>query len=264
MNANDNVVGFIFHESAVTEEIREFQEQRNGSVRMVAVLQETDLPNRNRRVYPKDVITEALKTPYVTERLSRRSLFGEAGHPQNPSMQRQLLVELTNVSHIIHEMWWDPQNPKLLLGRLESADTNVGRDFAGLVKQGMQASFSMRGMGDVISENGYMKVKSPLKLVTYDFVNFPSHEKAYMRSLCESQIPVNVGEVARYAAANSENFKALNEQVLNLFAEKLDFQFDAGNTRLTVIDRQTGRPAASVLMEAKLRREVDDALKSLF
>lgn len=170
-----------------------------------------------------------------------------------------MMVDINNVSHVIKKMYWDPQDPRLLLGEVETAGTTTGKNMAGLIREnGMEASFSMRGLGDVTKSNGTVTVKDPLRIVTYDLVHFPSHQKAYQRNLMESkQIPVSVNELAKYAADNSKDFAMLNESVLCIAKEYLEFQLDeSGN--LLVNDKATGKPRVKMMVEQELAREVKD------
>jgi hypothetical protein len=263
---SDKVVGYIFHESHVNEsEIRSITHGRNGVVRMVTVLQEANLPNRNGRIYPKAVIDKALQAPFVKEKLATNSLLGEDGHPVTDSVQRQVTIVQSNACCAIKRFYWDDQDPNILLGEVESAGTTVGKDWAGLIREnGMIPSFSMRGLGDVIKgANGSVTVKDPLRIVTYDAVNFPSHKKAYMRSLQEdATTAITMGNLARYAAANSKDLAQLNESVLCIAQDKLDFSLNEKG-QLTVIDKTSGSARAVMLLEANLNREVNDALKGL-
>ena len=263
---SDKVIGYVFHEATMNEgEIRSMERKRNGVVKMVAVLQEANLPNRNGRIYPKNVIVKALEAPFVQEKMKTNSLLGESNHPANADMQRQMTIDMNNVSHVIKKVWWDPSDSNLLLGEVETASTETGKNFAGLISEnGMQASFSMRGLGDVVKGPKGVTVKDPLRIVTYDAVHFPSHAKAYMRNIVnESAVPVGVDALAKYAAENSKDFQQLNENVLCIAHDKLEFKLEEGG-KLVIIDKEIQRPAAVVLIETKLEREVNDALRGLF
>lgn len=269
---NNQTVAYIFHESApMAEEIRSVKESKRGnSVIMEVVLQEAELPNRNLRKYPKQVLVEGLKAPRIMERIKMKSLLGESTHPSDASVQRQMTIDHRNISHIIHEYYWDPKDSNILLGKVETADTHIGRDFAGLVRQGMQASFSMRGIGDVIKEGAYVRVKGPLNIVTWDSVNFPSHEKAYQRSILaesamandETAIPVSVRDLARYAADNSKDFASLNEQVLCIAKDSLDFTLSESG-KLEVFDKTRGDRVAIMLLETNLEKEVSSIMRRI-
>ena len=77
----------------------------------------------------------------------------------------------------------------------------------------------------------------------------------------ESAVPVGVDALAKYAAENSKDFAQLNENVLCIAQDKLDFKLEEGG-KLVIIDRELQRPAAVVMMETKLEKEVNAALRS--
>lgn len=262
------VVGYILNESNISEaELRSVERKKNGVVKMVAVLQEANLLNRNGRSYPKDVIARALETPYVVEKLKTCSFLGESNHPANADVQRQVSIDLNNVSHVIKKVYWDEKDPNLLLGEVETASTEIGKNFAGLISEnGMQASFSMRGLGDVIKDpKGFLKVKDPLRIVSYDSVSYPSHQKAYMRNIVNenAMIPIQAQQLAKYAADNSKNFQQLNEEILCIARDSLDFQLTEGG-QLKVTDRRDGKQKAIMLLETSIKNEVRAAMRSLF
>ena len=78
----------------------------------------------------------------------------------------------------------------------------------------------------------------------------------------ESMVPLGVQQLAQYAAENSRDFAQLNENVLCIAQDKLEFKLEEGG-KLVIIDREIQRPAAVILMETSLNREVNDALRSL-
>lgn len=159
---------FIINESALAT-TPAIHKKNDHSVEFVAVLQEAEKQNRNGRVYHKETIDQALKSPYIQERLRTKSLFGEAGHPSDSSVQRQMSIDLRNIAFIIDEFWWEGN---LLKARCETADTAVGRDMMGLIEQGVKVAFSLRAQGNVHQDplTGKTIVESPIQIVTYDWV----------------------------------------------------------------------------------------------
>ena len=79
-----------------------------------------------------------------------------------------MYIDQTRISHIVTKFWWEGN---ILKGIVESANTQVGKDFQGLIRQGSSVAFSMRGVGG-IQENkkNYVEVKSPLNILSYDWV----------------------------------------------------------------------------------------------
>lgn len=175
---------YILNEAAFTAPVS-ISAKKANSIEFITTLQEADAPNRNGRVYPKKVLESGLAAPYVQERLRTVSFIGEANHPLDTSVQRQMSVDLRNAAFIIKEFWWEGN---LLKARCETANTAVGRDMKGLIEQGVQVAFSLRAQGNVHTNpvTGLVEVESPLQICTYDWVLCPSHSKAFMEKICEA------------------------------------------------------------------------------
>ena len=171
-------------ESAVQGNIS-IANRNNDSIRFIAVLQEANKPNRNGRIYPKEHIDAALKHPIIQEKLRTKTWFMEVGHPMTQDIMRQRTPDLNNVCCIIEDYWWEGNTLK---AHCQTTKTRCGYDMKGLLEQGCQLSFSMRGTGDVVDDprTGQKIVGSNLQITTYDWVWLPSHPEAYMDSLCES------------------------------------------------------------------------------
>ena len=92
----------------------------------------------------------------------------ESGHPLSQDIQRQAYIDQSRISHIVTSLKWDGN---LLRGIVETANTSAGYDMRGLIRQGCQASFSMRALGNVIKEEAsYKRVYGPLMIISYDWV----------------------------------------------------------------------------------------------
>lgn len=178
------VVGYLVVSEGASEPIGEqkvVSRSKDGPVVIEAWLQDGKKPNRNKRFYSESVLREAISTPFVQERLRTKTLYGEAGHPTEQSVQRQLSIDHTRISHIVSKMWMEDG---VVMGRVETANTQCGRDMKGLIEQGSMVAFSFRGMGPIVeSKKDYVEVKSPLSMCTYDWVVHPSHENAYMKKV---------------------------------------------------------------------------------
>ena len=177
----------IIYESAQFGDIQ-VQRKTKDILECIVVLQECDAPNRNGRIYPKKVLEAALSSPNIKERLATKTWYGEANHPINdPSLQRQMTIDQRNIAFIITEIWWEGN---LLKGRIETANTAVGRDMKGLIEQGCKVAFSLRAQGKVHKNpmTGYVEVEEGLQILGYDWVQVPSHAKAYMEKICEETI----------------------------------------------------------------------------
>lgn len=202
-----------------------------NTVEFITVLQECGKSNRNGRIYPREVLEQAINSPYVQERLRTNSFYGEAGHPSDTSVQRQMTIDLKNVAFLIKEMWWEGD---LLKGRCETADTAIGRDMKGLIEMGSQVAFSLRAQGNVHNDpiTGKVVVESPLNIACYDWVQNPSHDKAFLEKICESTM------VSMFRTTDRNNMVALCESE-NIFNEGLMIDLDE-EQEATVIDYTKG------------------------
>ena len=176
----------IIQESVTLSDVN-ITKKDSDIIEFIAVLQEADAPNRNGRIYPKAVLEKALNSPYIKERLETKTFYCEAGHPSDPSVQRQMTIDHHNIACIITEFWWEGN---LLKGRVETAKTAVGRDMKGLIEQGSKVAFSLRAQGNVHTDpsTGLVMVDEGLSICCYDWVITPSHAKAFMEKICEETI----------------------------------------------------------------------------
>ena len=219
--------GFLINESPTVMHSPEILKPgADGRVRIKAVLQDADKRNRNKRIYPRAVLEKALQSEFVRERLATKTFYGEAGHPMTPTIQRQLYMDQSNISHIVTEVWWEGDK---LMGIVEAADTQRGRDFAGLIKQGCKVGFSLRAVGPVTEKQGdTVIVKDPLTIFSYDWVIHPSHASAYMTELISESTMFGSVESSMLAESTFEPYyegdaTAILSENLNLMAEqKLD------------------------------------------
>lgn len=182
-----------------------------------AIIQEAELPNRNKRIYSKRALEEALARPMVQEKLKNKMFVGEAGHPMEESLQRQTYIDQRNISHIITDISWEGN---LLVATVETANTSAGKDFQGLIRQGARISFSMRGVGgQVKKKDSYDFIDGGLHILAYDWVIFPSHEKAYMTDIIKENVEFFVEDNANEISfTNSE--KVLTEGHMIPFGTK--------------------------------------------
>lgn len=159
--------GYLLMESSISSKPKVIQDTAS-SVTFVANLQESSAPNRNGRIYDKDALDNALRHYSVAEKLRHKTFYGEAGHPLSEDPKRQMYIDQRNISHIVTKVWWEGE---MLMGEVETSATEAGRDMRGLIRQGSDVSFSMRGMSDNVTRKGqYMHVGGPILLCSYDWV----------------------------------------------------------------------------------------------
>ena len=92
----------------ISEEIQNAEylvEEKNGkkSYKIKGIFLQSDLKNRNGRVYPKEVLENEVNR-YNREFIQKKRAFGELGHPDGPT------VNLERVSHMITKLYPEDRN----------------------------------------------------------------------------------------------------------------------------------------------------------
>jgi hypothetical protein len=267
----DKVIGYLMvcEAAPVADPQQTVVSDSNDTTVIQTTLQEGGRVNRNKRLYGTDLLTEAIKAPYVMERLKTKSFYGEAGHPDAPSMQRQLSYDHTRISHIITKVWMEGN---LMKGLVETAQTNVGRDMQGLIRQKSIPAFSMRGVGPIVEQKkDYVEIKRPLSLFCYDWVVHPSHDLAYMERVIQEA--VKAGSALRSEGCSS---MVLQEAVDSFVAEAsrnvrtVSDNFEIPTSGIVLSEdrrhatiRRPDGTAAKVLLEEGVRRELNGFLSGL-
>lgn len=72
--------GFIVCEE-FTASTPSIMAEDNKKVVFEAILQEADAPNRNKRIYGKDVLVESLNNPTVKEKIANKNFYGKQPCP---------------------------------------------------------------------------------------------------------------------------------------------------------------------------------------
>ena len=167
----------------ISEEIQDAQylvEETNGkkNYKIKGIFLQSDLKNRNGRVYPKEVLENEVAR-YNREFINKKRAFGELGHPDGPT------VNLERVSHMITKLTPDGRN---FIGEAKIMDTPYGKIVKGLIDEGAQLGVSSRGMGSIIQRNGANYVKDDFYLATAaDIVADPSAPDAFVEGIMEGK-----------------------------------------------------------------------------
>ena len=167
----------------ISEEITNAEylvEETNGkkNYKIRGVFLQSDLKNRNGRVYPKDILNNEVER-YNREFINKKRAFGELGHPDGPT------VNLERVSHMITKLAPDGQN---FVGEAKIMNTPYGKIVKGLIDEGAQLGVSSRGMGSLETRGGANYVKDDFYLATAaDIVADPSAPDAFVEGIMESK-----------------------------------------------------------------------------
>ena len=100
------------------------------------VFLQSNLQNRNGRVYPKATMSEEVSR-YIKDNIDNKRAYGELGHPSGPT------INLDRVSHMITSLKEDGDN---FIGRAKIMDTPMGNIVKNLMDEGAQLGVSSRGM----------------------------------------------------------------------------------------------------------------------
>jgi hypothetical protein len=167
----------------ISEEISNAEyivEESNGNknYKIRGVFLQTEIRNRNGRVYPKDILENEVRR-YNTEFINKKRAFGELGHPDGPT------VNLERVSHMITKLYPDGNN---FIGEAKIMNTPYGKIVKGLIDEGAQLGVSSRGMGSLEQRGGVNYVGKDFYLATAaDIVADPSAPDAFVEGIMENK-----------------------------------------------------------------------------
>jgi len=167
----------------ITENIEDVQvlvEEKNGKKNLYieGVFLQADLQNRNKRIYPFDVLNREVQR-YNEQYVTTGRALGELGHPDGPS------VNLDRVSHKIIELRSEGSN---FYGKARILDTPMGKIAKSLLDEGVKLGVSSRGMGSLEEKNGVKYVRDDFMLATAaDIVADPSAPDAFVQGIMEGK-----------------------------------------------------------------------------
>lgn len=211
----------IVFESAEMSEIKSYKTLPNGHLEFEGVLQTVDEINRNTNNYPADVLLEALAHPRIADQVARRCWFGEHSHPwDRKNFNRSIDILPDNISHRICQVPY--LRGKKLVSIIRTVEPAGKKVVSWIVDEGSQLGFSMRGVTPYsITKTTPFKhsvIKSPMSILTYDIVFFPSHPDALMElnnSLVTARVEgaLNLDEICGFIAEESASFKMFKNEL---------------------------------------------------
>ena len=155
--------------------ITEANDKGEKNVFIEGVFMQAEQENRNKRIYPKNVLAEAT-AKYVKEQVKSGRAVGELNHPEGPQ------INLDKVSHRITDLKWEGND---VVGKALILDTPMGKIVKGLVEGGVKLGVSSRGMGNVERRENKTYVKDDFILNTIDIVQDPSAPSAFVEGIME-------------------------------------------------------------------------------
>lgn len=173
------------------QSLTEARRLANGNMVVSGLVQATDKPNANRRIYPYQTLFVQVQK-YIAGPIAENRALGELDHPESS------IINLKNVSHNIVKLWWEGKD---LYGDVEILPTPSGNILRQLFSNNITVGISSRAMGSVtpIGE-GLVQVEDDLDLICWDFVSTPSTYGAYMKPV--SGLRESVDHSINYAKSN--------------------------------------------------------------
>lgn len=157
------------HNGGFVLDLNESSTNSGGRVRFKGKFQEAEAVNKNKRMYPFQVLDENVKK--LQEAIKGRGLIGELDHPTDS------IIHFEKASHVITKLWWEG---KSLMGEGEILNTPHGKILKSLLNDGVRTGISSRGVGTGrTDENGIMVIGESYKLITFDAVADPSTFAAF-------------------------------------------------------------------------------------
>lgn len=185
---------------------------------ITGIFMQADLKNRNGRIYPIDVMEQAVNR-YVTEKVNTRRAYGELNHPPGPT------INLDRASHLITELKRDGNN---FIGKARLMDTPTGNIAKGILSSGGSLGVSSRGLGSLRESNGSMVVQNDFFIATAaDIVSDPSAPRAFVNGIMEN------ADWVYDAASDSWYQEGLNEARREI--QKMSLQ-EIENKRLDIFE----------------------------
>ena len=165
-----------FNDYSVSPVIVEGKEDGKKDYFIEGIFMQSEIKNRNGRIYPKEVIQKEVKR-YNKEFVEQDRAFGELGHPEGPT------INLDKVSHLITSLEEDGNN---YVGRAKILSTPNGQIVRNLIDDGAKLGVSSRGLGSLEEKGGAQYVKGDFQLATAaDIVADPSAPEAFVEGIYE-------------------------------------------------------------------------------
>jgi len=168
----------IFYESVEdVQYLKEADKEGKTSLFIKGVFAQADLPNRNKRIYPLNVLEREINR-YRKESIDEDKAMGELGHPQGPQLN------LDRACILIKELVKDGSN---FVGKAKVVSTPMGQVVSGLIGDGVKLGVSTRALGSLKPRHdGINEVLEDLRLVAVDVVADPSGPDCWVGGIMEN------------------------------------------------------------------------------
>lgn len=182
-------------------ELHESTDATGKVVKFRGKFQEAEAINKNKRMYPFDVLDINVKR--LIPACSEGGVTGELDHPNDS------IVHFKEASHKITKLWWENNT---LMGEGIILSTPCGKILRALINDGVRIGISSRGVGNgKVNEDGILVIGESYKLITFDAVADPSTYAAYQEKV------VGKNENVSYSSTKKESssiYKINNKELV--------------------------------------------------
>jgi len=185
--------------------------------------------NANNRLYEQDVWEKVLADETIQEKMSSRTLYGQAEHPEETQS------DLRETSHIITRTWIDEDN-KHVLQEIDVIATPTGKIIDTLLRAGCRVGVSTRAEGDLeefeIEEGKTCQrvIAESYRYVTTDFTADPSTFNVEPLTLQKNVAPM----LKREMESNSKGRQFARLLYESIQKPKKDEKVEEGHTSISV------------------------------
>ena len=139
---------------------------------------QADIMNKNKRMYPKSVLSEAINK-HVKSFMEDGRALGELNHPETGISS----IDLKNVSHKFVSV---TESGSDYITKAEILDTPNGKIVQNLLEGGVKLGISSRALGNLKTTNGQTIVENLHLISLGDIVGDPSAPNAFLSGVLES------------------------------------------------------------------------------
>lgn len=133
-------------------------------LRLMAVIQEADIINKNRRIYPRKVLEQQIER--LQDDIRNRSWMGELGVPI------EAMIHFSKASHLVIDLFMSDNK---MMAEIEVLDTPSGQQLRTLLSAGVPIGFRMSGVGGgILDDYGRFVVDESYKLIQIFACNDPA------------------------------------------------------------------------------------------
>ena len=192
----------VLNESHISSQFKVLKDKPANVLKRIQMKLSDWKPNRNGRVYPRELWENVVNSEYVEEAINTHTLYGESSHPEE-----RLEVDLANVSHAINDMWIEDDG---VYGTVDILPTPQGQIINSLIEYGSEIGISSRGSGSVIGDE---VDPDDYTFITFDIVMRPSVQAARLDLRMVESENINVNEVKNILNEYSSSVEKDREKV---------------------------------------------------